>query len=105
MVSTDTDRVHRQRLGPRPDDALLYLLRDSTRDHDRHDPGEPRRQYDFGSGQIIRTLREAASDPTDTITTGAANDGLSAARGMVMGVALGIVFWSVIAGLIGFFIF
>ena len=105
MVPTDTDRAHRQRFESRPDDGHLYLLRDSTRYHDRHVPEEPRRQYDFGSVQVVRTLREAATDPTDAITTRVADDGLSPARGMIMGVALGIVFWSAIAGLIRFFVF
>jgi hypothetical protein len=105
MVPTDTDRAHRQRFEPRPDDGHLYLLRDSTPNHDRHDPGEPRRQYDVGSVQAIRTLREAATDPSDKITTSVFYDGLSAARGMIFGVALGIVFWLVIAGLIRYFVF
>jgi hypothetical protein len=105
MVPTDTDRAHRQRFEPRPDDGHLYLLRDSTPNHDRHDPGEPRPQYDVGSVQAIRTLREAATDPSDTIIPGMADDGLSAARGMILGVALGVALWLVIAGLIRYFVF
>jgi len=105
MVPTDTDRAHRQRFESRPDDGHLYLLRDSTPNHDRHDPAEPRRQYDVGSVQVVRTLPEASTDPSDTITKRVTDDGLSAARGMILGVALGIVFWSVIAALIRFFFF
>jgi hypothetical protein len=105
MVPTDTDRAHRQQFEPRLDDGHLYLLRGSARDHDGHSAEEPRREHNVGSVQIVRTPCEPASDPTNTVNTQIVGDGLSAARGMIMGVALGVVFWSVIAGLIGFFVF
>jgi hypothetical protein len=97
MIPTDTDRAHRQRFDPGPNDGHLHLLRDSTRDRDGYSPRERRLDHLVGSIQIVRPLCEASSD---TNGVPIADDGLSAARGLIVGVALGAVFWAMIAGLI-----
>jgi hypothetical protein len=102
MIPTDTDRAHRQRFDPNPDDDHLHLLRDSTRDHDGDRPTERRLDHAVGPIHIVRPLREASSDPNGVPI---ADDGLSAARGLIVGVALGAVCWAMIAGLISLLFF
>jgi len=108
MISTDADKALR------PEDGHLYLLRDSTRDRDDHGPQEsPSNESNntnntnngVGSIQIVRPSSETMSDPIYAIDAPMYDDGLSAARGMLLGVALGIGFWSLIGGLVGIFIF
>ena len=112
MISTDADKALRPAL--RPEDGHLYLLRDSTRDRDDHGPQESpsntsnntnNTNNGVGSIQIVRPSSETMSDPIYAIDAPMYDDGLSAARGMLLGVALGIGFWSLIGGLVGIFIF
>lgn len=112
MISTDADKALRPTL--RPEDGHLYLLRDSTRDRDDHDPQESpssntntsnTSNNGVGSIQIVRPSSETMSDPINAIYAPMYDDGLSAARGMLLGIALGIGFWSLIGGLVGIFIF
>jgi hypothetical protein len=95
MMHPDTDRALR------PDDGRLYLHHDSTRDRDHHGPRERRLDNGIGSIQIVRPLRATASDSAEASSY---DDDLSAARGMALGVALGLGIWCLIGGLIGFFI-
>ena len=93
MISTDADKALRPAL--RPEDGHLYLLRDSTRDRDHHSPQEGQANNSnngVGSIQIIRPLNEASNNPVNTDDTLMYDDGLSAARGMLLGIALGIGF-------------
>jgi hypothetical protein len=105
MISTDADKALR------PEDGHLYLLRDSTRDRDDHSPQESpfnesnNTNNGVGSIQIVRPSSETMSDPINAIDAPMYDDGLSAARGMLLGIALGIGFWSLIGGLVGIFIF
>jgi hypothetical protein len=109
MISTDADKALRPAL--RPEDGHLYLLRDSTRDRDDHSlqEGQANHSNHFNNGvgsiQIIRPLNEASNNPVNTDDTLMYDDGLSAARGMLLGIALGIGFWSLIGGLVGILLF
>ena len=97
MTPPNTNGAHQRRLDPRPDDGHLYLLRDSTRDHDGHSGRERRLNIAVRSIQILSPLSQTSSNPTGLPMD---DDGLSAARGMFVGVALGAGFWLAIAGLI-----
>ena len=115
MIPMDTDKALRQRFAPRTGDNHLYLLRDSTRDSDSQTATEDRPNNGVGSIQVVRPLREPVTgvpmhDAThdamsDAMSDAMYGDGLSAARGMLLGSVLGIGFWSVVAGLIGTFTF
>jgi len=114
MISTDADKalrpVPRPALRPalRPENGHLYLLRDSTRDRYDHSPQEnPSNTSNNGVGsiQIVRPSSETMSDPSNAIDAPMYDDGLSAARGMLLGITLGIGFWSLMGGLVGIFIF
>ena len=113
MIPMDTDKALRQRFAPQTGDNHLYLLRDSNRDSasDSHIPTDGRLNNGVGSIQVVRPLRDPATGvPMDDATHDAMSDvmygdGLSAARGMLLGSVLGIGFWSTVAGLIGMFAF
>jgi hypothetical protein len=112
MIPMDTDKALRQRFAPRTGDNHLYLLRDSTRDSDSHShtptEGRPSRPSNVvGSIQVVRPLHApSTSVPKHDAWQGAMyDDGLSAARGILLGSALGLGFWSMVAGLIGTFTF
>ena len=107
MIPMDTDKALRQRFAPQTGDNHLYLLRDSTRDSDSQTATEDRPNNGVGSIQVVRPLRDpVASAPThDKMSDAIYGDGLSAARGMLLGSVLGIGFWSTVGGLIGIFTF
>jgi hypothetical protein len=107
MIPVDTDKALRQRFAPRTGDSHLYLLRDSTCDSVSHAPTDARPDNGVGSIQVVRPLRDpVASVPThDKMSDAIYGDGLSAARGMLLGSVLGIGFWSTVGGLIGIFTF
>lgn len=92
MISMDADRALRS------DEGHLYLLRDSVQGHSSND-----RTLNDGVGpiQVITPPSEGSggSDPAMY------DDGLSAVRGMLLGVALGACFWALIAGFVGMLIF
>ena len=101
MISMDADRALRANDGP------LYLLRDSTQDHNGHDPNL--RSFDDGVGPIQTMVpvpsSEATSGPTNKSDPPMHDDGLSAVRGMLLGVVLGTGFWALIGGLVAMLIF
>jgi hypothetical protein len=108
MISMDADKALRPAAGPGPESGHLYLLRDSTRDRDDHSPQEsPAHNSNNGVGsiQIIMPSNEAASEPANMTSAPIYDDGLSAARGMLLGIALGAGFWSLTGGLVGIFFF
>ena len=88
-----------------PDDGQLYLLHDSTRNHDGRGPRANQFQNNIGSIEIVRPLRETESDPANAARAAICDDGLSATRGMLLGVVLGVGIWCMVGGLIGIFIF
>ena len=95
----------RQSFALRPNDGLLSALRDSTRDSEGHDSNKGPLSNGVGSIQIVRPSREAVIEPSNVADASLHDDGLSAARGIAVSVAFGIGFWSLIGGLIRFFIF
>jgi hypothetical protein len=102
MISMDADRAIRS------DDGHLHLLRDSTQDRDCHRPNERPLNDAAGSIQIIRSSSKATSDtanPFNPSDPAMYDDGLSAVRGMLLGVVLGIGFWTLIGGLVGILFF
>ncbi len=119
MIPMDTDKALRQRFAPRTGDTHLYLLRDSSRDSDSHTPTEGRPNSGVGPIQVVSPQRapvtgvpmydathDATHDATlDPMADAVDGDGLSAARGILLGSVLGIGFWSTVAGLIGMFAF
>jgi hypothetical protein len=105
MFFIGSDRTLRQRFELRPNDGLLSALRDSTGDSEGHDPNEGPLSNGVGSIQIVRPPREVAIGPSNVADAPMHDDGLSAPRGISVSVAFGIGFWSLIGGLIRFFIF
>lgn len=98
MIPMNPDRALRF------NDGVRYLLRDSTWDRDGPSPKERSLNNGVGATQIIPPSSGAASDPTNPAGWPKFDDDLSAARGILFGVALGIGFWSLLGGLLGTFI-
>ena len=96
MISMDADRALRS------NDGRLYLLRDSARG-----PRPNERPINDGVGpiQVIAPQSEATSGPTNECDPLMHDDGLSAVRGMLLGVVLGTGFWALIGGLVAMLIF
>ena len=116
MLIMDPDSV----LGPKPDDCEpdaghLFLRREASRNSQAHPANtrpSPRREP--SSGEIrsrikdhLGRIKPLGSDrntrfvPATTLVLNMPDDGLSSARGILVGVALGLGIWALIAGLIG----
>ena len=101
MLSMNADAALRKHFIPRADDDHLFLRRESARDGG----GRPRggRSLNNGVGwiQVLRPRRQSDigfSAPTSLLGP---HDGLSSARGISLGIALGISAWGLVGGLIG----
>jgi hypothetical protein len=99
MISMDADKALRSNNGH------LYLLRDSTQGHNGHGPNARPLKNGVGSIQTMVPSSEATSGPANGSDSPMYDDGLSAVRGMLLGVVLGAGFWALIAGLVGMLIF
>ncbi len=108
-------------LGPKPDDCEpdaghLFLRREASRNSQAHPANtrpSPRREPSSGElrsrlkdrlGRIKppRSDRNTRFVPADTLALNRSDgDDLSSARGILVGVALGLGTWALIAGLIG----
>lgn len=99
MISMDADRALRT------NDGHLYLLRESTPDQIGHGPNLHPLNDGVGSIHTLAPSSEATSVPTHASDSPIHDDGLSAARGMILGVVLGAGFWVLIGGLIGMLFF
>ena len=99
MISMDADRAIRS------NDGHLHLLRDSAQDHNGHGPDNRRLKDGVGSIQTMVPSSEATGGPANGSDSPMSDDGLSAVRGMLLGVVLGAGFWALIASLVGILIF
>jgi hypothetical protein len=99
MISMDAERALRS------NDGHLYLLRDSTQEHTGHGPNARPLNDGVGSIQTLKPSSGATSDPTNEFDPTMCDDGLSAVRGMLLGVVLGAGFWALIGGLVAMLIF
>ena len=96
MISTDAD------IALRSNDGHLYLLRGSARNRG---PNERPINDGVGSIQVIALPSGATSRPINKSDPLTYDDGLSAARGMLLGVVLGVGFWALVASFVGMMIF
>ncbi len=115
MLIMDPDSV----LGPKPDDCEpdaghLFLSREASRTQAHPASTQPSPQREPSSGEIrsrikdrlgrikpLRSDRNTRFVPAAALALNMPDDDLSSARGILVGVALGLGTWVLIAGLIG----